>query len=375
MQSFAQSLVASAVLLSLAACGGGGSGGGFAIPTAATTPTTPAATAPAAPTDPAPPVAMDPAPPAATNTAPVANAGSAQKVGSGTAVTLSAAASTDAESDALSYLWTLSSKPAGSTAALNDAKAVSPRFTPDLPGTYIATLVANDGKADSAAVDVTITVEAVVAFDALTPLPPNMPSLGFQATSTSRLGDRIALKAGSPRTLDSIAIAMSSWACESGGWSTNDCVTTPNATFSHPIRLKVFDSSDKLVAERVQAFDIPYRPSAASGCTGGRWKAPDDKCYNGFAAQIVFDLSSLKVTLPDDQLSFEVSYDTNTYGASPKGSPGPYDSLNVGLYAPTAGPSVGTDRDPGTVYQNDVATDLGGPPGYGIMAKVLTIAP
>ena len=46
------------------------------------------------------------------------------------------------------------------------------------------------------------------------PLPGNLPSLGYQATSTAEFGDHIQFAAG-PRKLDSVTITMSNWALES----------------------------------------------------------------------------------------------------------------------------------------------------------------
>ncbi len=273
MKQTRQSL-ACAALLSLAACGGGGGGGGFPVSATAASPS--ASSGISAPA----PVASQTTQP--TNTAPVANAGSTQKVTTGSTVTLNGAGSSDANGDALTYSWTLTSKPTGSVAALTGATTATPTFIADVPGAYVATLVVNDGKANSTPVTVTVTADTVVGFDSMSPLPPNMPSMGLEAYSLSRIGDRVQLKSGSPRTLYSIAIAMSSWACESGGW-TSTCTTTPGATFSVPITLTVFNSTGNPVATRLQTFSIPYRPSSDPSCTGGKWKAANGTCYNGFA--------------------------------------------------------------------------------------------
>ena len=90
------------------------------------------------------------------NTAPVADAGSDQTVKVTELVTLDGSASTDVDGDALSYSWSLTS-PSNSNATLVAATTSSPTFTIDLPGEYIATLVVNDGTADSLPVSVKIS--------------------------------------------------------------------------------------------------------------------------------------------------------------------------------------------------------------------------
>ena len=94
------------------------------------------------------------------NAAPVANAGIAQNTVTGTAVTLDGSASSDANGDALSYVWTLTSKPAGSEATLNGANMVNPTFVADVAGSYVASLVARDGSLNSTPATVTVTVAA-----------------------------------------------------------------------------------------------------------------------------------------------------------------------------------------------------------------------
>jgi hypothetical protein len=93
----------------------------------------------------------------AANAAPVANAGIAQNVVTGTAVTLDGSASSDANSDPLTYSWTLTSIPTGSTAALSSTSSAKPTFTANLAGTYVARLTVNDGKVNSTTVTVSIT--------------------------------------------------------------------------------------------------------------------------------------------------------------------------------------------------------------------------
>lgn len=125
-------LVLSALLPVLVACGGGGSGCAIGLGGA---------------------VCGGSGSPS--NVAPVARAGS-QSVLLGS-VTLDGSASTDANGDALTYKWALFDKPAGSQATFDNASSAKPVFTADLKGTYVATLVVNDGKLDSSAVTVKVS--------------------------------------------------------------------------------------------------------------------------------------------------------------------------------------------------------------------------
>ena len=93
----------------------------------------------------------------AVNVAPVANAGIAQSVVAGSVVILDGSASSDANGGKLTYAWTLTSKPAGSDAALSSSTAVKPTYTVDVAGTYVASLVVNDGQLNSVVKTVAIT--------------------------------------------------------------------------------------------------------------------------------------------------------------------------------------------------------------------------
>jgi hypothetical protein len=75
-------------------------------------------------------------------------------------VTLDGTASTDANGDTLTYRWVLSTKPSGSSTVLLLSTTSKPTFVPDKVGVYVATLIVNDGRADSASATVPITATA-----------------------------------------------------------------------------------------------------------------------------------------------------------------------------------------------------------------------
>lgn len=97
----------------------------------------------------------------AVNTAPVADAGGDRAALVGTGVTLNASASSDPESDPLSYRWRLATVPVGSNVrTLTDELSLEAGFTPDVAGTYSVELVVSDGHLQSLPDQVAVTVTA-----------------------------------------------------------------------------------------------------------------------------------------------------------------------------------------------------------------------
>ena len=79
------------------------------------------------------------------NEPPIANAGPDQSVHQGNLVTLDGSTSTDPDGNyPLSYAWTITSKPVGSIATLDNSAIVNPSFTADKQGDYIISLVVID---------------------------------------------------------------------------------------------------------------------------------------------------------------------------------------------------------------------------------------
>ncbi|HPL17373.1 MAG TPA: PKD domain-containing protein [Spirochaetota bacterium] len=80
-----------------------------------------------------------------TNTAPVADAGMDRAVTDmGSAVLLDGTKSWDPDGDVVTYAWTITQKPDGSNAVLQNAASATPTLVPDIYGEYRVQLVASD---------------------------------------------------------------------------------------------------------------------------------------------------------------------------------------------------------------------------------------
>ncbi len=96
-----------------------------------------------------------------TNSAPVATVGPNQNVAIGSTVTLDGTASSDANRDPLTYLWSIAASPQGSNARLTGATTAKPTLVPDQAGSYVISLRVNDGQLDSEFAFVSINASAV----------------------------------------------------------------------------------------------------------------------------------------------------------------------------------------------------------------------
>ena len=132
------------------------------------------------------------------NAAPVANAGASQYVTLGS-VALDGSASSDANGDSLTYKWALLSRPSTSTATLSSTFSAKPTLIVDKAGSYVASLIVNDGKVDSAMSTVVVTasfanvqpvanagedknvaVNVIVSLDGTNSSDANLDSLTYQ---------------------------------------------------------------------------------------------------------------------------------------------------------------------------------------------------
>jgi hypothetical protein len=229
-----------------------------------------------------------------------------------------------------------------------------------------------------------------VVYNAIpSPLPPNMASLGFQATQTSEFGDYVHL-AGTDRNLKTVTVTMSDWALYSD-YALDARYAANSSTWTHPITLNLYNAvpgnpnqRGTLIGTVTQTITIPWRPAADPTCPGGTaWRAGDGQCYNGLAFNATFDFSSLGIVLPNNVI-VGVAFNTQSYGTTPLVVNGPYNSLNVGVEGAA---TVGTDDNTDRVFWNTSTAAWysdGGPGGtfredtnwapYGTVAIQITAA-
>lgn len=176
-----------------------------------------------------------------------------------------------------------------------------------------------------------------------TTLAGNYPSQPYQAQQTSEFGDRITL-GGADRGLNSITLTLSSWA-DAAYYGYGSATS-----FNQDLTLNVYDAGSglnhgALLGTVTQNFAILFRPTVWNNPTTG---AP----YGGIAQNVTFDFSSLNLMLPNS-IVVGLAFNTQSYGVSPTGVEGPYNSLNFALNTASGGGiTVGSNNDLDDVMWN-----------------------
>lgn len=237
------------------------------------------------------------------NAPPNANAGTAQSVSVGRVVSLDGSASTDAESDTLSYQWTIT-PPTGSTATLSAATSAKPTFTADVAGSYVLSLLVNDGKhtsdmLTSASVTVTATANSTPVANAGTNSSTainQLVTLDGTASSDADISDTITYSwsTTSVPTGSSVTVLTNP--------TTAKPSFTPDVPGAYVFNLVVSDgkSSSAPVSVTITAAGVPKvstRFVVTDATTGVTVSVPDN-AYDGSVSQPVITTSKLTALPP-----------------------------------------------------------------------------
>lgn len=192
------------------------------------------------------------------NSRPVANAGSDQSVFVNDVVQLDGTGSNDIDGDSLTFLWSFTSRPEGSSAELSNAQAVNPTFTVDLPGDYVLQLIVNDGTLDSVPDTLTVTTDNSRPEACIEPMEPVYvgDAVSLVSCSTDSNGDQLDYQwsllnapAGSGASIADAAAEMASLTPDLAGSYVIQLIVSDGILESEPVTTVV-------TAEEVSDEDI-----------------------------------------------------------------------------------------------------------------------
>jgi hypothetical protein len=309
------------------------------------------------------------------NTEPVANAGPLQNVTldvpafiNGVSkltkvVTLDGSRSSDKETDGLnlSYKWTLSEKPAGSTAVLSSTTALRPTFTADVIGSYKISLVVSDGKLTSLN-DATVTVVAAITNSA--------PVADAGAKQNVVLGARVMLDGTASTDADLTDPRIYRWALQvpkgSNSTATLSDPTSPRPTF---VADKLGDYIATLWVSdgKVESSPVQVIVTSSLENTPPTARAGDDQTVKLSTTAITVYLDGTNSTDPEnDKLTYKwawMSYPSSLTAAPTLSATSPKPSFQptaAGSYVLTLTVNDGkkdSEPDPVTITVNAATTN------------------
>ena len=163
-------------------------------------------------------------------------------------------------------------------------------------------------------------------------------SIALAPQKMDLLGNVVVL-GGDARELETCEATLVTWAKAS---SYPALAAANPAGYEHPITLSIFRVTAAfniaLLTKVTKTVLVPWRPTTLPN--GQPYP------YNGYAFRVNFDIP--QGTLLPERVMIGVGYSTSQAGSPKMPAAGPYDTLNVGLFNPTA--SVGTDDNPAIVY-------------------------
>ena len=192
---------------------------------------------------------------AAGSQGPTANAGSPQTVVHGSTVTLQGSG-TDPQNLPLTFAWSLTAKPAGSSVALSGATLSNPTFVADRPGDYVAQLIVGNGSLSSAPVTVKITTTNTA------------PVANPGVNQTVVPGSTVTLNGGASSDADNDPLTYS-WSISSRPQSSNAALS--GATSKTPVFLADLPGTYvvQLIVSDAFSSSSPSTVTIAAGSSGG----------------------------------------------------------------------------------------------------------
>jgi hypothetical protein len=244
---------------------------------------------------------------------PVANAGPDQTVHAGKLTTLDGSRSSNPGANALTYLWTISNAPEGSSGQLISPGDVKPSFIPDLPGNYEITLVVTNSLGFSSAPDIVILSATNTAPVAAAGPDQTVPYIGtVQLAGTQSYdpdGDSIAYQwelierpAGSAAVLSSAASQSPTFFADIKGTYTLSLVVSDQWTSSNPdlvvVTLPPAACESQLSAAQAEIANLTQQLAAALAQNADlSTEATNLTSQNNYLKEQVDTLTSDKVAL------------------------------------------------------------------------------
>ncbi|WP_221901232.1 PKD domain-containing protein [Bathymodiolus platifrons methanotrophic gill symbiont] len=223
------------------------------------------------------------------NSAPIAKAGDDFSTLVNQVVSLDGTTSSDVDGNPLTYKWSISSRPAGSTSTLSDSAVPKPTLLIDYPGIYGVQLIVNDSTVDSTPDTVAITTENT------------KPIASAGDDQTIAVADQVQLDGSNSNDVNldvlSYRWSFSSKPAESKATLQNPLNEKPTFIIDYPgtyvVQLIVNDSTVDSLADTVVISTQKSRPVANAGL--------DQSAFIGSKINI------------DGELSFDVDSDPLSY--------------------------------------------------------------
>jgi PKD domain len=239
----------------------------------------------------------------------VSGSGGAVQALLGATIQLSGSASSSSTSTIASYLWTLTSKPSGSTAMIATPSAVTASLAPDVDGSYSIQLQVTDANGITGTQSVTIVVSGTI------PITSVVATVQFNGTSTTKpseaidVGTVVALdaSASSVPTGDAVSISFmmtarpagSSAALVSSGNSTHFTADVPG---TYDVRVRATDQSGDY-SDVIYVFQASPAPSAVIVASASPTSGASN-VLNAATGYVVVLIGSGSASAPADTVDF-----------------------------------------------------------------------